>query len=135
MIAAPQWLVTPDYFAQLQIYSNQSNQAANNQKVHDAYIGAQQNYNVQAPSQLAAGQPLPAIPQVPLQTIYNDDGTVSHPPFPDLTPCVPPSPIEGTPTGGIAQTKNLPLNETDAILMLVEQNHTLLLAIQSKLGA
>ena len=50
------------------------NQENENKRIHDAYVGAVENYLVQYASQLAVKQPLPAIPQMPQQNIYNDDG-------------------------------------------------------------
>jgi|ERR1019366_3693718 hypothetical protein len=106
------------YIAQMAIYRNQLNQETENKKIHDDYEGAVKNYLVQYESQSAAKQPLPAIPQLPVMNVYNDDGTVGHTPFPDLTQVVPPA--AGTPSGPVAN-QNPPMDRTDAILFLVQE--------------
>ena len=113
----------PWYNAQLQIWHNQGQQDAENKSIHDAYVDASSNYLIQYASQLAAKQPLPAIPQMPLMNVYNDDGTVSHPAFPDLTQVVAPV-STGVPSEGIAAT-NPPMDREDAILLLVQKIYTL----------
>jgi hypothetical protein len=107
------------YQAQLTIFGHQQGQDAENQRVHDAYVDAAKNYIIQYNSQLAAKQPLPAIPQLPQKKTYNDDGTVTFGAFPDLAQVVPPAVVE-PPSGTIAST-NPPMDRTDAILMLVQE--------------
>jgi hypothetical protein len=109
-----------DYFqAQWTIFGHQQGQDAENQRISAAYVDASKNYLVQYASQLAAKQPLPAIPQMPLMNVYNDDGSVSHPNFPDLTQVVPPATV-APPSGTIADP-HPPMDRTDAILLIVQQ--------------
>ena len=100
MIAYPTGPPWDDAYKALQIlFHNQATEAAQNQAVHDKYVSDKSNWNLQTPTNIALGlAPAPA-PVMPLQTIYNDDGSVSNPPFPDLTPCVLPTMTTGATHG------------------------------------
>ena len=120
------------YLAQLTIYGNQKSQDAENQKIHDAYVDACNNYIVQYTSQLAAKQPLPTPPTLPHKKIYNDDGTVNLAPFPDLTQVVPPIPQE-LPGGGGIKNLNPPMDRTDGQTFLLQEVLTAVNALSDAL--
>jgi hypothetical protein len=132
MVARPTGILDAQGLEQLQTWANQQQQVAANQATHDAYLGACSNYVVQYNGQLAAKQPLPEAPVMPMQTVYNDDGTISHPPFPDLTQITPPA-APPAPTQTIANP-NPPMDRTDALILLVQQVLSELDAIKAALA-
>ena len=79
------------YFAALNLFHNQSTEAAQNLAVHDKFVSDKSNWMLQTQTNVALGLAVAPAPALPTQTLYADDGTVSHPPFTDLTPCVLPT--------------------------------------------
>ena len=100
MIAYPTGPPWDDAYKAAQIlFHNQATEAAQNQAVHDKYVSDKSNWILQTPTNIALGLQAATPPVMPTQTIYNDDGTVSHPPFTDLTPCELPTMTSGATLG------------------------------------
>ena len=76
------------YTNNVMLYHNQAGQVAKNLAVHDAFVQAKANWILQNTQNQGLGLTLSTPPPVPVQTIYNDDGSISNPPFTDLTPAV-----------------------------------------------
>lgn len=108
--------MSSDYAVQFTLWNNQRTQDAQNKVTHDAYIGAQNFWIEQETSRQDKGLPIDdrPIPVVPMQTIYNDDGSISHPPFSDLKITVLPPPASST-SGSLINTSP-PKDRTDQIL-------------------
>ena len=117
------------YMAALTIWHNQQNQDAENQKIHDDFVTAAARWVTQTESQIAYHQPTQAAPPLPVMNIYNDDGTVSPRPFPDLTaPALPAT----TPSGPV--TSPPAADRTDAMMLMLQNIITTQQAILKKLG-
>ena len=94
-------------------------QDSENQAAHDNFVTAAKNWVEDAVSQSAHGLPIPEKPTLPQHKQYNDDGTVTLTAFPDLV--VPEMPVPNTPNGGSPVSKNVPVDRTDVLLMLVSK--------------
>lgn len=91
MIARPVDVMDPNYLNLLNIFNSQQKQAAANQKAHDEFLQLADSWKRLAQSQLDHGLPVPLPPVPPPMTTINDDGSITHPPFPDLaTPSLAP---------------------------------------------
>ncbi len=132
MLSRPTNVFSPDFSAQLTLWSNQQKQDAVNRKIHDEWLVQAANWILQNEQNRNLNLPIAPAPTLPLMTIYEDDGTVSHPPFPDLrTPILPPV----TPAGsGSIKSDNPPPDRTDALLLLAQMLLTDVEAIKKKLG-
>lgn len=125
-------------------FSSQNHQAAENQKVHDEYVKYSAQWIAANTKQLQQGLPLLEQPKpVPLQTIYNDDFTISHPPFADLVlPSIDPKDViptqnpfgagSGTGFAGIAPTSAT--NDSTMTLMMLSHLVQVVDAIAKKVG-
>ena len=118
------------YMVALTLWHNQQNQDAENQKIHDDFVTAAANWVTQTQSQMAYHQPVQAAPPLPVMNVYNDDGSISHPAFPDLV--VPTLPTT-TPSGPVVSAPAA--DRTDAMMLMLQNIITTQQAILKKLGA
>lgn len=124
MIPFPMNPRDPNYIRDLNIFSKQQGQDAENSKTltewkQKASNWAQAGQNAIDEGLQTLAQVMATAPALPQMNVYNDDGTVSHPPFPGVTlPNVHES--HSTSIVPVATPENTPLDRTDAILMLLQ---------------
>lgn len=125
------------------LYDAQQGQATENRNLHDKYVLYAKDWLTAQTQNARQGIPIVPASEPPLQNVYNDDYSVSHPPFPDLKkPVVDPKdvippqnpygPGSGTGFGGInpgGQT-----NDTNAMMAALSQILKDMQAIKSALG-
>ena len=105
MIPLPTNFTDPSYFNQLTLWHNQQNEDAANQKSHDEYLTNYNNWMEQAQQLQAYGKPLPLVTAPPMKITYNDDGSITSEPFPDLHPeILPPLPNPVQTVSGLSST-------------------------------
>lgn len=94
MITRPIDVRDPLFARKLELYTNQQNQANENKQLHDKYVAYERDWVVAQTQNARQGLPVVPASAPPLQNVYNDDYTVSHPPFLDLhTPTVDPKDV------------------------------------------
>jgi hypothetical protein len=133
MIQRPTDVRDPQFITKLSLFVQQLGQDNANQLVHDQFVTTASNWKLKAAGDQAVGKPIDPAPNPPLMTIYHDDGTIDHPPFPDLrTPTLDP-PANLVPAHGIAADAPPP-DRTDAILMQLQLLSGDIAAIKTALG-
>lgn len=94
MITRPVDVRDPLFARKLALYTSQQGQALENRNLHDAYAAYAKDWLAAQTQNARQGIPVVPASPPPLQNVYNDDYTVSHPPFPDLrTPTVDPKDV------------------------------------------
>ena len=122
MIARPTDTHSAEYNSLILLFSNQQKQAAANQKTHDEYLQRAASWISENTQHRAYKLPLTPVPGLPLQTVYEDDGSISTPPFPDLVlPVLPPDVSTGVGPGGFHTTPpgGIPPTEIQSALILL----------------
>jgi hypothetical protein len=137
MISKPTDVRDPEYALRYMLWSRQQGQAQENQHVRDLYEGYSKNW-VEAQTQNAQnGRPVEPPQVLPVMTVYEDDGTVSHPPFPGLTlPALDPRSIAPAPlhAGFGDPGPSQPSTETQATWLMLQLILQRLDTIAKKLG-
>lgn len=145
MIAFPTDVRDKDFVFKANWFSSQSHQAADNQKVHDEYVKYSATWIASNIKQLQQGLPLLEQPKpVPLQTIYNDEFTISHPAFADLVlPSIDPKDVfptqnpfgAGSGTGFAGVSPTGATTDSQMTLMMLSHLVQVVDAIAKKVGA
>jgi hypothetical protein len=137
MIPFPTDVRDPKFVDKINWLSAQQKQDQANQKTHDEYQQYAANWLAANTQEARLGHPITEPKPVPPMTVYNDDFTISHPPFPDLSaPMIDPSvakPTTGPGFQGINPTG--PTNESQAMLAMLAHIIQELDAIKAKVGA
>lgn len=137
MIQRPTDVRNPNFISLLTLFVAQQNQDAANQKTHDEWQQAANNWLLRNQQNQAIGLPIDAAPALPAMTLYLDDGTTNHPPFPDLkVPTLAPPAVLVPAHGIAADPDKVPPDRQDAALLLLvhiaEQNDKLLAVLGVK---
>lgn len=143
MIPFPTDVRDPKFVEKLNWWDAQNKQDAANKKIHDEYLQYSANYLAQETHDAELGLTVDPPKPLPVMTIYNDDMTISHQPFPDLKlPMI--DPRAGKPTTGPGFGSLNPTGATvDAQATLLMLQHVVqelqaaradIAAIKSKLG-
>jgi len=133
MIARPTNVMDPNFSTQLALWNNQRNQDAANQKTHDEWLVTAANWISANQQNQNLGLPLTPVPALPTMTIYDDDGKIEHPLFPDLrVPTLSPA-IQPSPSTSIVSAPTA--DRTDSLLIMVQMMSEDVAAIKAKLGA
>jgi hypothetical protein len=143
MIPFPTDVRDPKFVEKLNWYDAQTKQDKANQKVHDEYLQYVSNYMAANLHNAELGLPIEQPKAVPVMTLYLDDLTIGHTPFPDLKLPVITVPMKAAGAGAMlagANPQGATIDAQATLLMLQHVVEQLILigtdigAIKSKLG-
>jgi hypothetical protein len=124
-----------DYAAKMNTYLAQQQAAHDNREAHDAFVLASRNWVAANTLNREKGLPITISPVPPTQTVVDDDGTVRHVPFGDLSRPTLPA-VAVTPSAQpVPQAVNVPLDRTDIMMGMLRQIYDELTGLSVKLGA